>query len=196
MMVTLGVTGGIGSGKTTACQFLAEQGAYIFNADQVAKQILLTDEDVQEEIETEFGTSIRHNNQVDTQKLARIAFASEENQTTLNNILHPLVIENYLAQVEKQKDDQSLFVVDAPLIFESGFDGHLDYTALIYTKYKIRLSRAIQRGTLSREQILKRMELQMPDEEKRELANFVIENNGTIADLKQRMQQLYDELVS
>ncbi len=196
MMVTLGVTGGLGSGKTTACQFLADRGAYIFNADQVAKKILLENETVQEEIEDEFGTRIKKSGQVDTQKLARIAFASEEDQTTLNNILHPLVIENYLTQVDKEKGDYPLFVVDAPLIFESGFDSHLDYTALIYTKYKIRLSRAIQRGTLSREQILKRMALQMPEKEKRQLANYVIENNKSMAALKQKMQQLYDELVS
>lgn len=70
-------------------------------------------------------------------------------------------------------------MVDAPLIFESGFDSRLDHTLLIYTKYKICLECALRRGNLSHEEILNRMDLQMPEEDKREMASFIIENNGT-----------------
>ncbi|RKY56270.1 MAG: dephospho-CoA kinase [Candidatus Neomarinimicrobiota bacterium] len=193
-MVTVGVTGGLGAGKSTACQFLKEKGAYIFNADEVAKDILQENTDVQEKITEAFGPGIVKDGKVDTQKLAKVAFLSEENQTLLNNIIHPLVIEEFEKKFEELKDKEGLLVVDAPLIFESGFDTHLDHTVVIYTTFKHRMERSLRRGNISRDEVLRRMELQMPEEEKRELASYVIENNGSIEELKKRIYELYDEL--
>jgi len=193
-VVTVGVTGGLGAGKSTACQFLKEKGAYIFNADEVAKDILQENTDVQEKITEAFGPGIVKDGKVDTQKLAKVAFLSEENQTLLNNIIHPLVIEEFEKKFEELKDKEGLLVVDAPLIFESGFDTHLDHTVVIYTTFKHRMERSLRRGNISRDEVLRRMELQMPEEEKRELASYVIENNGSIEELKKRIYELYDEL--
>jgi len=193
-VVTVGVTGGLGAGKSTACQFLKEKGAYIFNADEVAKDILQENTDVQEKITEAFGPGIVKDGKVDTQKLAKVAFLSEENQTLLNNIIHPLVIEEFEKKFEELKDKEGLLVVDAPLIFESGFDTHLDHTVVIYTTFKHRMERSLRRGNISRDEALRRMELQMPEEEKRELASYVIENNGSIEELKKRIYELYDEL--
>lgn len=195
-MVTLGVTGGLGSGKSTACKFLAAKGAYIFDADQVAKQILETDTAVQQAISEAFSIDIFKDGKIDTAKIARVAFANETNQRLLNDIVHPRVIDAFHQLLNGLEQHYPLIVVDAPLIFESGFDNHLDHTLLIYTKYKIRLERALRRGNLAREDILRRMELQMPDEEKRELASFVIENNGTEEELRQAVEKLYDELTA
>ncbi len=195
-MVTLGVTGGLGSGKTTACKFLAAKGAYVFDADQVAKQILATDPEVQREVSEALGIDIFKNGVIDTAKIARVAFANENHQRLLNDIIHPRVMEAFHQLVNELSDQYPLIVVDAPLIFESGFDSHLDHTLLIYTKYKVRLERALRRGNLSRDDILRRMELQMPDEEKRELATFVIENNGSEEELRQAVEKLYDQLVA
>lgn len=193
-MVTLGVTGGLGSGKTTACKFLAAKGAYVFDADQVAKRLLETDTEIQRQISEAFATDIFKDGKIDTAKIARLAFANEASQRLLNDIVHPRVMEAFQQTVHEVGDKYPLIVVDAPLIFESGFDSRLDHTLLIYTKYKIRLERALRRGNLSREDILRRMELQMPDEEKRELATFVIENNGTEEELRLAVEKLYDQL--
>lgn len=195
-MVTLGVTGGLGSGKTTACKFLAAKGAYVFDADLVAKQILETDTEVQRAISETFGIDIFKDGKIDTAKIARVAFVNEINQRQLNDIIHPRVMDAFHQLLKELGDQYPLVVVDAPLIFESGFDNHLDHTLLIYTKYRIRLERAIRRGNLTREDILRRMELQMPDEEKRELASFVIENNGTEEELRQAVEKLYHQLTT
>ncbi len=193
-MVTVGVTGGLGAGKSKACQFLKEKGAYIFNADEVAKNTLQQNTDVQDKISDAFGPGIVKDGKVDTQKLAKVAFSSEENQTILNNIVHPIVIEEFENKCNEVKNKEELFVVDAPLIFESGFDAHLDHTVVIYTTFKHRMERSLRGGNISRDEVLRRMELQMPEEEKRELASYVIENNGSIEELKKRMYEIYDEL--
>jgi dephospho-CoA kinase len=192
-VVTIGITGGLGSGKSTACQRLKEKGAIIFDADSIAKE-LLQDSVVQEELIEEFGADIMREGTVNTGKLAKIAFSSEENQTALNNIIHPRVIEKFEEIREKVADKEGLLVMDAPLIFESGIDAHLDHTVLIYSTMKLRIGRALRRGNLTRDQILRRMELQMPEEEKRELASIVIENNGSIEHLYEEIDKLYTSL--
>jgi len=195
-VVTLGVTGGLGSGKSTACKFLAEKGAYVLDADLIAKKLMETDPQIRDEIIEAFGSDVYKDGKLDTQKLAQRAFASEVDQRLLNDIVHPRVVDYFQEKVDKLRNKYELIVLDAPLIFESGFDSRLDHTLLIYTKYKIRLERALRRGNLSREDILRRIDLQMPEEDKRELAEFVIENNGAEEQLKSAVDELYDKLIA
>lgn len=195
-MVTVGITGGLGAGKSTASKFLEEKGAYVFNADVVAKELLKSDPDIKKQLIDAFGMEIIKDGEIDSERLAKISFASEENQNIINNIVHPCVIEEFSKKLEELNNRYDLVIVDAPLIFESGFDSHLDYTVLIYSTYKTRLERALRRGNLSREDILRRMELQMPEEEKRELASFIIENNGTIEQLKAAIDEFYQNLMT
>jgi len=193
-VVTIGITGGLGSGKSTACQRLKEKGAIIFDADSIAKQILQYSL-VQERLVDEFGADIIQNGAVNTGKLAKLAFSSEDHQATLNNIVHPYVIEQFEKLCDELADKDGLLVMDAPLIFESGIDAHFDHTVLIYSTMKLRINRAMKRGNLPREQILQRMELQMPEEEKRELASFVIENNGSVEYLFEEIDKLFADLI-
>ncbi len=195
-MVTVGITGGLGAGKSAAASFLEEKGAYVFDADVVAKELLKSDPEIKKKLVDAFGTDILKNGEIDNERLAKVSFTGEENQNIINDIIHPRVITSFREKLEELDDKYELVVVDAPLIFESGFDNHLDHTVLIYTQYKIRLERAIRRGTLSREEILRRMELQMPEEEKRELASFIIDNSGTPEQLKSAMESLYQKLMS
>ncbi len=194
-MVTIGITGGLGSGKSTASMHLKEKGAIVFDADLVAKEILLTVPEVREKIIEEFGADVIREDAINTERLANIAFSSEVNQTILNNIIHPHVLERFEKLREAKKDWDGLLVMDAPLIFESGLDSHFDHTVLIYSKLKLRIGRAMRRGNLSREQILRRIELQMPEEEKRDLASIVIDNNGSIDKLLKEIDRLYAEIM-
>ena len=194
-MVIIGVTGGLGSGKTTACGFLKEKGAHIFDADSVAKEILQTEQSLQEEVTEAFGKWIVKDGKVDFLRLAKEGFMNEESQTILNDIVHPYVIEAFERKVEEMKSKIDLFVFDAPLIFESGLDSRLDHTVLIYTKLKLRLERTIRKGKLTRDEILRRIDLQMPEEEKRELATHVIDNNGSVEQLKEEIDKFYDEIM-
>ncbi|MBN2601160.1 MAG: dephospho-CoA kinase [Candidatus Marinimicrobia bacterium] len=193
-MVTIGITGGLGSGKSTACQRLKEKGAVIFDADSIAKQVLQNNL-VQEQLVDVFGADIIQDNTVNTSKLAKIAFSSEDSQSALNNIVHPHVIEQFEKMRDELADKDGLFVMDAPLIFESGIDAHFDHTVLIYSTMKLRINRAMKRGNLSREQILRRMDFQMPEEEKRGLASIVIENNGSLEHLYDEIDKLFARLM-
>lgn len=197
-MLRVGVTGGIGSGKSTVSRILEGKGAYVFDADQVAKRLIDSDFALQRELVDEFMDDIIDSEgRIVKEKLARIGFSSQENQEMLNAIVHPYVFRaNDEIQDRLDREDRvALYVLDAPLLFESGLDRHVDYTVLVYARMKIRLDRALQRGTLSREDILRRMDLQMPDEEKMQLADFIIENNGTEAELRAETNRVFHRIM-
>ncbi|MDP6532614.1 MAG: dephospho-CoA kinase [Candidatus Marinimicrobia bacterium] len=197
-MLRLGVTGGIGSGKSTASKILEKKGAYIFDADTEAKRLLNENPQVQNELIAEFGTDILGpGNVIDKKKLARVAFQDSDHQSRLNIVIHPFVFEDIDAayrKVEKKKS-HPLFVVDGAMIFESGFDQHLDYVIIVTAQLKIRLSRALERGTLTRDEILKRMDLQWTDDEKIGMADFAVFNESSEEELEAQITDIFDQLV-
>ena len=197
-MLRVALTGGIGTGKSTASKILMELGAFIFNADREAKNILKNNETIQSELIAEFGTDIMSGDEnIDNNKLARIAFQDQDHQLRLNSIIHPYVFQ----EIDKNFDDalkngtHDIFVVDAALIYESGADTHMDYVIVITALLKIRMERALQRDTLSRDEILKRIDLQWSEEEKIALADFVIHNDGTEKELRDSVTDIYNQLV-
>ena len=196
-MLRIGLTGGIGSGKSTASQHFESLGAYVMNADIEAKNLIDTKETVQHELISEFGTDIIDGTgTVNKQKLARVAFQDEDHLYRLNSVVHP-----YIYDLIDQKFNQvlnvgkhGLFIVDGALIFESGYDAHLDYVIVVTAQLKHRMERALGRQTLSREEIIKRIEYQWPEEEKVNLADFVIHNDGTEDELKHNVDSLIKKL--
>ena len=197
-MLRVALTGGIGTGKSTASKILNELGAFIFDADKEAKNILKNNETVQSELIAEFGTDIMSGDEkIDNNKLARIAFQDQDHQLRLNSIIHPYVFQEideiFDDVLEKGKND--IFVIDAALIYESGADTHMDYVIVITALLKIRMERALQRETLSRDQILKRIDLQWPEEDKIALADFVIHNDSTEKELLNSISDIYNQLV-
>ena len=197
-MLRIGLTGGIGTGKSTASKILKELGAFIFDADKEAKKILLSNETIKSELISEFGTDIMTvDGNVDNNKLARVAFQDQDHQLTLNTIVHPYVFKEIDKNFDKELDGSKhdIFVVDAALIYESGADTHMDYVIVITALIKTRMERALARETLSREEILKRMDLQWPEEDKTSLADFVIHNDGSSEELRKNINDIYTEIV-
>jgi dephospho-CoA kinase len=197
-MLRIGLTGGIGTGKSTASKILKELGAFIFDADKEAKKILLSNETIKSELISEFGTDIMTvDGNVDNNKLARVAFQDQDHQLTLNTIVHPYVFKEIDKNFDKELDGSKhdIFVVDAALIYESGADTHMDYVIVITALIKTRMERAMARETLSREEILKRMDLQWPEEDKTSLADFVIHNDGSTEELRKNINDIYTEIV-
>ena len=197
-MLRIALPGGIGTGKSTASKILNELGAFIFDADKEAKNILKNNETIQSELIAEFGTDImRGDEKIDNNKLARIAFQDQDHQLRLNSIIHPYVFQ----EIDKNFDDvleksaYDIFVVDAALIYESGADTHMDYVIVITALLKVRMERALQRETLTRDEILKRMDLQWPEEEKIALADFVIHNDSTEEEFRNSITDIYNKLV-
>ena len=195
-MLKVGLTGGLGSGKSTASSFLAKLGSYIFDADAEAKKILNTNTDVQNAIIEEFGDDVLgHDGNINRQKLAKIAFQDEEHQIVLNSIIHPFVFKILDKQFDKisTQNKHVSFIVDGALIFESGLDQHLDSVLLIASSLKYRIERALKRGNIQREDILRRIELQWTDENKAESADYTIYNNGTEKELEEEIKSFHKE---
>ena len=197
-MLRIGLTGGIGSGKSTASKFFESFGSFVINADEEAKNLLSSSETVQHELISEFGTDIIDvSGQINKTKLARVAFQDEEHQQRLNSVIHPYIyniIDDQFNQILNEgKFD--IFVVDGALIFESGYDVHMDYIIVVTALLKNRMERALARETLSREEILKRIDLQWPEEEKVNLADFVIHNDGSENELKKNVKNLIKKLI-
>ena len=195
-MLKVGLTGGLGSGKSTASSFLAKLGSYIFDADAEAKKILNTNTDVQNAIIEEFGDDVLgHDGNINRQKLAKIAFQDEEHQIVLNSIIHPFVFKILDKQFDKIStlNQHASFIVDGALIFESGLDQHLDSVLLIASSLKYRIERALKRGNIQREDILRRIELQWTDENKAESADYTIYNNGTEKELEEEIKSFHKE---
>ena len=197
-MLKVGLTGGLGSGKSTASKFFISLGAFILDADNAAKKLIESSKKVKNELIKEFGTDIMDaNSNVDKKKLARIAFQDEDHQQRLNYVVHPHIhnaIDKSFNEILDQNNHQ-LFIVDAALIYESGYDAHLDYVIVVTAQLKHRMERALNRNTLTREEILKRIEFQWPEQDKTSLADFVIHNDGTEAELNDQIVELFKKLV-
>ena len=197
-MLKVGLTGGMGSGKSVVSTFLKDWGAYIFDADTIAKNILNTNKIAQNEIIAEFGTDVIDiNGNINKKKLGRVAFLNDNNQLKLNTIIHPYVFEeiDLCFQSVLQKGAHKIFVVDAALIYESGADAHMDYVLVVTSHLKLRTERVMNRGGISREDFLKRIDLQWSEKDKVEMADYVIHNNSTKEELKKEVKNIYKLLV-
>ncbi len=195
-MLKIGLTGGIGSGKSKVSSVLAKLGSYIFDADAEAKKLLNDNENVQKDINSEFGSDVLdHTGKIDRKKLAKVAFQDEDHQIILNSIIHPFVFKELDKQFEKisNQNKYASFMVDGALIFESGLDQHLDSVVLIASLLKYRIERVLKRGNLSREDILRRIDLQWTDEQKTEMADYTIYNNGTEKELEEKIKEFHEK---
>ena len=187
-MYILGITGGIGSGKSTASDYLKNKGAVIFNADQEAKKHLKHTKILQNRIIDAFGQKVVEKNKLSISKLAETAFSSKIDQKILNGLMWPevfILVEKSIS--EAKQNEEKLFVVDAAMIFEANFEHMFDSTLLIQTRKKIRLERALKRKNLHLEQIQNRMSLQMPETEKIRKADYIINNDGTLENFYKKM---------
>jgi len=196
-MLKIGLTGGIGTGKSSVSALFKEWGAYIFDADVVAKDIINNNDTAQSELIAEFGTDVLGaDNKIDKKKLARIAFSDEDHQLRLNIIIHPYVFNEIDATFDKVLADgnHEVFVVDAALIYESGADTHMDYVIVVTSHLKIRTERVMTRGGLTLDEFLQRVELQWPDEDKVHMADFVIHNNSAEEQLAAEAKKIYNRL--
>ena len=194
-MYKLGITGGIGSGKSTASNFLMESGATVFNADQEAKKHLKHTKILQNRIIDAFGQRVVEKNKLSIKKLAEVAFENKIDQKILNGLMWPEVF----ILVEKSMNDAlskgvKLFVVDAAMIFEANFEHMFNSTLLILTRKSIRVDRALKRKNLHLEQIQNRMSLQMPETEKKRRADHIINNDGTEKNFYNKIKEFLNQL--
>ncbi len=195
-MIVIGITGGIASGKSTASSILKkEYNAYVFDADKEAK-LLLSNQEVSEKIIQSFPDL----KSIDPKEISKIVFKNEDNQKKLNNIVHPVLRVEMMKRIDKVRNQKKhpIFINDAALIIESGsYEYYHDsgaYLILLTTSESIRIKRALSRGNLSEKSIRERIRLQWDDEKKKDYADYTIENNGSVDDLRSAIRFLVKEI--
>lgn len=194
-MLKIGITGGIGSGKTTAAKILKRKmNAFLFDADKESKLHLLSSHPLQNKLINVFGKEIQsENGKLNPKQLAKHAFENKINQQLLNGILWPevfILIEKAIISAEENK--YPTFIVDAALLVEAGLIHQFDKIVLITAPEEIRINRALRRKNLSMDQINKRASLQWPDEKKRSHVDLVIENDGSTDKLHKRLIRAFN----
>ena len=174
-MLKIGLTGNIGSGKTSVAHVFEVLGIPVFYADDESKK-LLTDSKVKNQLVKLFGRDIlNHSKEVDKQHLASIVFTDKEKLKELNELLHPLVYQSYLNWTEEQKGNYT--ILEAAILFESGFNNYVHQSICVFAEKRSRIKRIKSRDNINIEDIKNRMNNQWDDERKNKLADYLIDNN-------------------
>lgn len=176
-MIQVGVTGGIGSGKSTVCKIFRVLGIPVFDADQEAKLLYVNNPSVQQEIIRAFGDDIYPKGIFSKQNLARKVFGNTVALNQLNQIIHPKIRELGKQWFQDQKTPYA--IKEAALLIESGHYQELDYLVLVNAQKEERIRRVMERNQVTREEVLLRMKHQMDDHKKKKYAHFVIENDNS-----------------
>ena len=188
---TLGVTGGIGSGKSSVCGYLEDLGAIVFEADQVARDLMESSDHIREAVIKSFGgKSYRPDGHLNRPWLATQVFDDEVRLAELNAIVHPRVGEAFDCQ--KNQLRSGLLVHEAALIYEAGFGGRLDAICVVSAPKDVRTKRVMTRDGVSANEVHARMQRQLPQEETEGRADVVLVNAGDQAELRRKTKKLYE----
>ena len=172
----IGITGGIGSGKSEVCAQLQNQGFKVFFADLMAKELYAKDKKLAGALVKRFGKDILNfKGKINLAKLKEAIFRSKKNYTDCNKIVHPVVIDYISKQIKKCKE--KIILIESAILFESNFDKYLDFVVMVYSNKKTRIKRVMLRDGAKRKDIEKVMKYQMDERKKMERADIIIMNN-------------------
>lgn len=185
-MLKVGITGGIGSGKSTVCQVFSTLGIPVFRADDAAKYLMNNDAALIAGIKNIFGTDIYKNNKLDTTLLSSIVFQHPEKLSQLNALVHPATIQYGKDWFAKQTSPYA--VKEAAIFFESGTNKDIDVMIGVSAPLELRISRAMKKLGKTRDEILQRISHQMDEDEKMKRCDYIITNNEQIAVIPQVLE--------
>jgi len=194
----IGLTGGIGAGKSTAAARLAARGALVLDADEIARRALEPGGACYRAVTDAFGADILgQDGKIDRTALAAIVFSDAASREKLNGIVHPYVISEMFAKADAaQGRADGLIFFEVPLLFESGMDRQMDKNILIASSEEMRVARIAARDGCTREAAFLRIRAQMPDEEKIKRADYVLQNDGSREELEGKVDRLYAALTN
>jgi len=203
--VVIGLTGGIGSGKSTVSRMLRDLGATVIDADAIVHELQAKGQPMVAELAAAFGAGILDAaGALDRKALGAIVFADETARLRLNNIVHPQVGAEFARQLAAALAAKApLVVLDIPLLFEGRESGkgsaasrNVQTTVVVWVPEEVQIERQIARDRCTREDALQRVRAQLPLDRKRALADHVIDNSGTLADTERQVRALYEKLTA
>ena len=195
-MRLVGLTGGIGTGKSTVSAILRELGATVIDADEATRAVQAPGSEGLCQLVEAFGAGIlTAGGELDRGRLAEIAFQDPEARQRLNGIVHPLV-RQWMAERQQEAAERGdqVVLMDIPLLFEARGDAAFETVLLVYAPDEVALRRLVEQRGMTEEQARARMAAQMPIEEKRALATHVIDNTGGLEDLRSRVERVWADL--
>ena len=190
-MYKVGVTGGIGSGKSMVCDMLAARGIAVYIADTEAKRLMSSDETLKRDIVALFSDDAYLNGELNRAFLASRVFCDKEALQRLNGVVHPAVMRDFAVWAEAQEGDY--VVLESAILFEAGLEASVDATVAVMAPVELRLERAMRRDGADREKIEERMRNQLSDDERSERAKYAIVNI-VLEDLEDDVEQLHRRL--
>jgi len=200
--IVIGITGGIGCGKSAVAEIIKNLGYQCLSTDDMAKELMNSSVELKNNLIQEFGNDIYFpNGKLNIDILSYIVFGSgveaHDKLLKLNQIVHPMVIDKMLEETDKlEAEGYSHIFIESALIYEAGLEDGFDFVIVIDTTEEIAIERVLRKTSQTIEQIKNRMNEQISNEEKRKLADFVINNNATIEDLRQAVEFLLNIILS
>jgi len=193
-ITALGITGGIGSGKTDVCRIFESMGASVYQADLVARELIDSRSDIKRKIKGVFGEGVfLSNGKLDRKKTAELIFSNRKLQLKLNGIVHPPVIQYLKSEIRRAKASGKypVIAIEAALIYEARTERMFDYVLVVKASKKERIRRVMLRDKSGRSAITRRISAQLPASKKVNRADFVIDNSGTRKTLEDKCRFLY-----
>ena len=191
-MKIIGLTGGIASGKSTVTSLLRQYNLPVLDADAIAWELAQPDRPLWQAYANRYGEKVLlPNRQLNRQAVADIVFGRPEEKKWMDNMAHPIIkgeIQRQLAELEKTGEKWA--VLDVPLLYEAGWDSMADQVWLVYVDRDVQLKRLMARNDYSYQEALRRIDVQMPLDEKKKLAQVIIDNNGTHQQLVDKVREL------
>jgi len=197
----VGLTGGIGGGKSTVALMFKDLGAKIVDADKLGHSVILPHRPAWERIARLFGKDILRNDlTIDREQLSKIVFTNQTLLKKINEITHPEIIKLIKKEINlaKNKTDsqEEILIIDAALIYEAKIDGLMNKIIVVYIDEDEQIKRLIKRNNLSKDEALQRIKSQMPMKEKAEMADYVIDNSNSLDKTREQVEKIWQSLVS